>query len=133
MDGVVLSGDLRHRLGEQIQTGKPLFEVAPSGEHYVELRVPEPRIADVKVGQRGELAAAAHPGDFLPIQIVHVNPMAEVFDGHNVFRVRAKLLEGRAWLRPGTEGVARLDAGRESIGKLWTRDLVNWVRMKLWF
>ncbi len=44
--------------------------------------------------------------------------------------------EEKLWhktLQPGMEGVAKIEAGRAPYGYLWTRDLVNWVRMKLWF
>jgi hypothetical protein len=30
------------------------------------------------------------------------------------------------------EGVAKIRIGRRTYAYLWTRKLVNWVRMKLW-
>jgi hypothetical protein len=30
------------------------------------------------------------------------------------------------------EGVAKIDLGRRSYAWIWTRRIVNWVRMKLW-
>lgn len=37
------------------------------------------------------------------------------------------------WLRPGMEGVAKIEVGRKPYAWLWTRDMVRWVRMKLWW
>jgi hypothetical protein len=44
-----------------------------------------------------------------------------------------RLEQRPAWLRPGMEGVAKVDIGRAPYGYLWTRDLVNWIRMRLWW
>jgi hypothetical protein len=30
------------------------------------------------------------------------------------------------------EGLAKVDIGQRAYGWIWTRKLVNWVRMKLW-
>jgi len=55
-----------------------------------------------------------------------------------VFRVRVKFkespefTEARQWLRPGMKGVGKIDVGRRSYLAIWSRDIVNWVRMKLW-
>jgi hypothetical protein len=35
-------------------------------------------------------------------------------------------------MAPGMKGVAKIHVGRRSYAWLWTRDLVNWVRMRLW-
>lgn len=61
-----------------------------------------------------------------------IEPEAEVVDGENVFRVRVELDEQPAWLRAGVEGVAKIDVGRRRYAWMWTRDAVDWVRMKLW-
>jgi hypothetical protein len=74
----------------------------------------------------------AHPGEHVPFEVEHVNPVAEVIDRQNVFRVRVKLLEQRTWLRPGMKGVAKVDVGRRRYAALWTRGLVSWIRMRLW-
>jgi len=36
-------------------------------------------------------------------------------------------------MRPGMEGVAKISIDRRHLVWIWTRRLVNWVRMKLWF
>jgi hypothetical protein len=35
-------------------------------------------------------------------------------------------------MRPGMEGLAKVDVGKRSYAWIWTRTLVNWVRMQLW-
>jgi len=132
VDGQVLSGDLKRQLGAPVQTGQVLFEVAPLTQQWAELAVPEDRIRDIHPGQQGTLAGVAHPGDYLRFEVERINPIAEVVQQHNVFKVRAKLRGNRPWLLPGMEGVAKVEVGRASYAWLWTRQLVHWLRMKLW-
>jgi multidrug efflux pump subunit AcrA (membrane-fusion protein) len=136
ISGMVLHGDHRRRIGAPVTKGDALFEVGElydDGALRAQLLVPESRIEAVAVGQRGRMAAASHPADRLAFTVEKVNPVAEVIDGRNVFRVRVRLEQRPPWLRPGMEGVAKVDIGRAPFGYLWTRDLINWVRMRLWW
>ena len=132
IDGVVLSGDLEKRLDSPVSRQDVLFEVAPLGEIHAELLVGEDQIADVREGQTGELASKGDPKDRLAFTVVRIVPVAEVVDQKNIFRVHVKLHGRRDWLKPKTEGVAKITLGRRRLGWLWTRRLVNWIRMKLW-
>ena len=54
-------------------------------------------------------------------------------EGRNLFRVEAPLTvkpDGR--LRPGMEGVAKVDAGERGLLWIWTRRLIDWVRLLIW-
>jgi hypothetical protein len=132
IDGVVLKGDLDKRLGGPVQMGEVLFEVAPLDQLWATLWIPEDRMADVEVGQLGQLASASHPGQYVPFIIEQIHPVAELVDQGNVFRVRARLLETHDWMRPGMEGLAKIDVGKERYAYIWSRSLLNWLRMQLW-
>ncbi|MCC7147405.1 MAG: HlyD family efflux transporter periplasmic adaptor subunit [Phycisphaeraceae bacterium] len=132
MTGLVMQGDLRRQIGAPVTRGQNLFEIAPQDAMRADLLVEEDRIEGVKVDQRGQLAAASYPGWYIPFQVERINPVAEVVEGRNVFRVRVRLEEAPLWLRPGMQGVGKIDVGRRSYAYLWTRDLVNWLRMWLW-
>jgi len=141
--GVVTQGDLKKEVGRPVEQGQLLFEVAPIETIRAVMRVPEHRIADISVGMTGELATASHPGEKLPFVIERIYPVAEVVDQRNVYKVRVRLempkVEGQTieqiradWLRPGVEGVAKTDVGTSPYAELWTRRVINWVRMQLW-
>ncbi len=66
--------------------------------------MPESRIADVEVGQTGRLATASYPDRRIAFEVDRITPVAEVVDGRNVFRVRVRLIDPPAWLRPGMGG-----------------------------
>jgi biotin carboxyl carrier protein len=132
--GTLLEGDLKRRLGAPVEQGEVLFEVAPLNRLRAELMVDDQKIAWVPrpPAARGKLAVASDPQRKLPFTVEKVFPLAEVVDGRNVYTVRARVDEPVPWARPGMEGGAKIDAGQAPIGWVWTRDAVNWVRMKLW-
>jgi len=130
--GVVVEGDLERRVGAPVTTGDRLLAIAPVDALRAELQIPEGRIAEVSVGSRGELATASFPERRIGFTVERIDPVARVVEGGNVFAARVRLDEAPAWMRPGMEGVAKVGAGRRSYAAIWTRDLVNWVRMKLW-
>lgn len=132
VSGRVVKGELRPRVGSPVRTGEALLELAPDGPIRAQIAVPEEQINDVRVGQVGRLAVAAFPGDRLAFRVERIEPLAEVMEGRNVFKARVELVEQRPWMRAGMSGVAKIEVDRRSIGWIWTRRMVNWVRMKLW-
>ncbi|MDJ0851273.1 MAG: efflux RND transporter periplasmic adaptor subunit [Myxococcota bacterium] len=131
-DGVVVKGDLSQSLGSPVTRGELLFEIAPLDGYRVILEVDERDIADVFEGSRGRLTLSAMPGQPLPFTVERVTPVATAEDGGNYFRVEAQLDHPPDSLRPGLEGVAKIDAGTRRIGWIWTHDIVDWVRLRLW-
>ncbi len=134
ISGVVIVGDLMRQIGAPVKTGDLLFEIAPLESLRAELSVPEDEIVEVKVGQEGELAVATYPEPEWRVRFVveKIFPIAEISDQKNVFKVRVRLFARHPWMRPGMEGLAKIDIGRRPYAWLWTRKLVNWIRMKLW-
>ena len=84
------------------------------------------------MGQRGRLALSALPDRPLPLRVERITPISSTAEGRNYFRVEAELEEPVAALRPGMEGIAKIDAGRRSLLWIWTHDLVDWLRLRLW-
>jgi biotin carboxyl carrier protein len=132
IDGVVLSGDLKHQIDTRVQTGQVLFEVAPDSSLWAEVAVPEARIRDVKEKQPGVLASAGYPGAYLPFTVEHISPVVEVLDQQNVCKVRVKLDRSEPGLRPGMMGIAKIAVKPSCYARIWTRSLIDWLRMKLW-
>ncbi len=138
IQGIVASGIRKENLNMPVKTGDPLFEICCDNNLRAEISVPEDQVGDVKVGQKGELATADHPERRVKFVVERINPVAEMVNQKNVFKVRVALQDvdikaTHAWLKPGREGIAKItiDSSR-SYGWLWTYQLVNWVRMKLW-
>jgi len=132
ISGTVVAGDLERQIGMPVKTGDRLFDVAPLETLRAELYVPEDSIAEVQAGQRGQLATTSYPNIHLDFTVEHVFPVAEVKDKRNVYRVRVKLGARPGWMKPGMEGVAKVRIGKRPYAWLWTRKMVNWIRMKFW-
>jgi hypothetical protein len=130
-DGIVLSGEPKS--GDAVKTGQLLYKVAPIEALRGELSVPEGDVVDLRVGEEGELATVAFPSHRVKFTVERIGQTAEVVAGQrNVFKVRVRLHETPEWLRPGMEGTAKVEIRRACYGWIWTRSLMNWIRMKQW-
>jgi len=130
--GVVVTGDLSQMLGSPVERGQVLFEIAPLEAYRLILQVDERDIADVTVGQRGQLLLSAFPEESLPIRVEKVTPVSTAREGRNYFRVEAQLESTPKRLRPGMEGVGKIEVDRRLLIWIWTRQVIDWVRLKLW-
>jgi multidrug resistance efflux pump len=130
--GLVVSGDLSQSLGAPVKTGDVLFEVAPLDSYRVRLQVDERDIGDVREGQPGHLVLSAMPADRFPFTVSKVTPVSQTEEGQNYFKVEAVLDTAGARLRPGMQGFGKIEIDRRHLIWIWTHDLVDWVRIKLW-
>ena len=77
------------------------------------------------------LVLAGLAAEALDFEVANVS-MAEADNGMNVFRVEARLARSDLKLRPGMEGVAKVDAGTEPLLWVWTHRWVDWLRFTAW-
>lgn len=131
-DAVVVLGDLSHLLGSPVELGKVLFEVAPLDAYRVVLNVDERDIGQVRAGQRGELVLSGMPSDLQAFTVRQVTPISTPQDGRNYFRVEAELDHTSTRLRPGMEGIGKVQVGARKLIWIWTRTLVDWLRLWTW-
>jgi hypothetical protein len=139
VDGEVLTGDLRDKIGSPLKVGEVMMEVADPGRLRVELAVQDRDIQDVRLAQTGALATSSLPGDRYPFTVSRIVPLGEAKEGTNVFKVYGQLdtsvQGGRAgaeqW-RPGMTGEARIDIGKASLFWQWTHRLADFIRLKTW-
>ncbi len=133
LTGTLVEGDLKRRIGAPVKTGDVLFEVMPLGSLRAALHVAEDQIVDVQVGQEGYLATASYPEQRIRFRVERITPIAEVVSRENIFKVYVDLLDTHPWMRPGMEGVGKIELGKRSYAWIWTRKILNWVLMKLWW
>lgn len=131
-DAIVMEGDWSQKLGAPVARGDVLFELAPLDGYRIVLEVDERDISHIEVGQSGALALTASPGDPLSLTVRRIIPITIAEDGRTFFRVEADLDAPRGGLRPGMEGVAKLDAGQRQRIQVWARPMVDAVRLWLW-
>jgi len=58
--------------------------------------------------------------------------VATAEDGRNFFRVEATINETGLTLRPGMEGIAKVEIDERSLLWIWTRPLIERIRLFIW-
>lgn len=132
MDGIVVSGDLSQMIGSPVQEGKALFEIAPLERYRVILKADERFVHEIAKGQSGHLVFPGLVSTQLPLQVSSVTPVATTEEGKNFFRVEATLEQADARLRPGMQGLAKVEVGERSLLWIWTHSFFDWVRYNTW-
>lgn len=131
-DGVVISGDLTQSLGAPVRRGDTLMVLAPREGHRLIVEVDERDIIDVRTGARGRVALAALPAQPFAFQVQRVTPVSTTKDGRHYFEVEGKLSAEESALRPGLQGIARIQAEPRPFASRMLGRALNWLRMKLW-
>ncbi len=131
-DGIITQGDLSQSLGSPVDRGEVLFEVAPLDDFRVIVEVDDRDISQIEIGQAGALTLASLPGEPRAFRVERVTPISTAEDGRNYFRVEGALTEASTELRPGMDGVAKIDVGRRSLLFLLTHSAIDWVQLKWW-
>ncbi len=133
-DGVLISGDLMQSIGSPVKRGQELLTLTPENVFRVIVEVDEQDIGALQVGQRGRVMFASMSGRPVDVEVHRVAPLATARDGRNFFEVEARpdgaVIEGA--LRPGLQGVAKVDIDTRSLLSVWLYRGGNWLRRTLW-
>ena len=130
--GLIVKGDLSQVLGSPVTRGEVLYEVAPTDAYRVVLKIDDRDIGFVSLGQRGQLKLSGIPDRSINITIDRLTPVSSTEGKRNYFRVEAILDSHSDLMRPGMEGISKIEIGREKLLWIWTRRLVNWLRIFVW-
>jgi RND family efflux transporter MFP subunit len=130
--GLIVKGDLSQALGSPVTRGEVLFEVAPTDEYRVVLKVDDRDIGLVSLEQRGQLKLSGIPDQSIAITIDQLMPVSANEGGHNYFRVEAVMDNHSDLMRPGMQGISKIEIGRKKLLWIWTRPLVDWLRLFVW-
>jgi multidrug efflux pump subunit AcrA (membrane-fusion protein) len=131
-DGVIVKGDLSQSMGAGVKRGDVLFEITPLQSYRVIVEVDEREIADVAQGQKGTLILASIADQAFAFTVASVTSVTTAREGRNYFRVEAMLEQAGDRLRPGMEGVGKIDIERRRLIWIWTHRLVDWFRLFAW-
>lgn len=131
-DGAVVSGDFSQSLGAPVEVGQVLFEVASLDSYRVVLEIDEHDIAGITSGRNGRMVISALPNKVFEISLDQVIPVAVAAEGRNFFRIEASMDEPSAELRPGMQGVAKVEVGRRKMLWIWTHSVFDRLRLWAW-
>lgn len=131
-NGIVISGDLNQSLGAPIQRGGVLMVIAPHDSYRLIIEVDERDVADIKPGAIGRVSLSAMPSDTLSFHTKRVTPVAVTRDGRHFFELEGKLDTNTPSLRPGLQGVAKIDADKRTLAWALSHRFLIWLRLGLW-
>ncbi len=132
-DGVVIAEKLAERVGNLLRQGEPILQVAPRDAWTLELELDQRHLNDIGTGLSGRFAAHARPDQPQPLTLTRLRPERAVREGRGVYLAEASLSGELSWLRPGMEGVAKVQIGPRRIAWVSLHRLVDFVRLNLWF
>ncbi|SER78835.1 Multidrug efflux pump subunit AcrA (membrane-fusion protein) [Azotobacter beijerinckii] len=131
-DGIVVSGDLSQQIGAPVEVGKKLFEIAPLQSYRIILQVDEREIRHVQMGQRGRLVMTGIAGEPMDFKVAKVTPVATAQEGKNFFQIEAVLAQASPRLRPGMEGIGKIEVGSRSLWWVLTHSFSEWLILAVW-
>lgn len=132
IDGVIVSGDLRRKIGGVLQRGEPLFEIAPMDRWTLELQIPDSASAEVSPDLSGEFASFARPDQVHAFTIERVKQSARPQDARNIFIAEAGFAVDEQWMRPGMEGVAKIKVGKRRVWWILFHKAIDYLRLNFW-
>ncbi len=134
IESIIIQGDLSQRLGANVSKGEVLFEIAPYDHYKINLKIPENRIKDIKLGFSGQLYLSALPKERFSFEIKKILPNLVVDDEGAFFIAEAHLIQDktRKQLLLGMKGVAKILIDERLLLSIWTRDMADFVRLKYW-
>ena len=130
--GMIVKGDLSQKLGSPVTRGDVLYEVAPTDKYRVVLKIDDQDIGMLTPGQKGQLKLSGIPEKSIQITVDRLTPVSSNDGGHNHFRAEATMDYHSDLMRPGMEGISKIEISQEKLIWIWTRPLMNWLRLFLW-
>ncbi|MBT7952578.1 MAG: HlyD family secretion protein, partial [Gammaproteobacteria bacterium] len=115
-----------------VSQGDLLFEISPLDDYRIDLKIKENRIADIQIGQTGLLYLSAIPEKPYDFKIIRITPTTVPEDKQTFFMVEAELIEFDKELQIGMEGIAQVEIDERKLISIWSRDFVDWLRLKFW-
>lgn len=131
--GMVIAGDLSRSIGAPVKKGDVLFKVAPIDRYRTMLRIKETDIRFMQQGLDAELKLTSFPSSSYPLKLLKPSPYFSDENNEIIYLVEARLVSGSySELRPGMEGIAKVNVGSYSLGWGLFHHFSDWVRMQLW-
>ena len=117
----------------QINTlGTARFEIADTEGWTLDVQMPQRVAEELAAGKVGIFAPNAKPEEQLDLQLTRIQPLAQPADGKTVYIAEAELGESTPWIKPGMEGIARIEFGDRPVWWVSSHRLINYFRTNFW-
>lgn len=135
IDGTIIAGDIKDKVGAMVKVGDTLFEVADRRSMVVKARVEDRDISFIHPGQTGEVSPKANPALAVPFVVDQIVPLSTATDGVNAYEVRGRFTDQKPadWFLPGLEGQAKFNTEKRSFAWIVSRRVIDQLRVWLWW
>jgi multidrug resistance efflux pump len=133
--GIILTKDVQTLEGKKLTTGEAFCEIAIPGELWVDVYVPEGRVANVRSGNPLRLYLNNEPLRVHNLTAAEITPSAEADPRlGNVYRVKASFADGQESARVGMKGIGKIDTRDTTLWCITTQRFAGlWNQWSLWF
>jgi putative peptide zinc metalloprotease protein len=131
--GTVFGEELPRMTGQYFQKGAEICRVADTDQLLVRIDVPERQFGDVRIGHPVRLKARAFPDRTFYGVVSKTGAESEPDrQGEAAYRVELTIDNADGLLRPGMTAFARIDFGRQMIGRILLHKIKQALRPELW-
>jgi putative peptide zinc metalloprotease protein len=131
--GSVFGEDLSRSVGRRFQQGVEICRVADTRQLVVRIQVSEREIGDVRVGHSARLKVRAYPDHTFRGEVSKIGGESEVDQNQQAtYRVELMIENSDGSLRPGMTAYARIEFGRQMVGRILLHKIRQALRPELW-
>jgi multidrug resistance efflux pump len=131
--GTIFGDDLPSAVGRYFSQGAEILRVADTSELLLRIQVPEREMGDVCVGCRVRLKTRSFPDRAFYGVVSNIGGQSEKDQyGQAAYRVELTIENSNGLLRPGMTAFARIDFGRQTIGRIALHKIKQALRPELW-
>jgi len=131
--GTVFGEELPRMVGQYFEKGTEICRIADTRQLLVRIQVPERELGDIRTGLPVRLKSLPFPDRVFHGVVSKIGGESEV-DEHNqaTYRVELTIENSDGLLRPGMTAFARIDFGRQMIGRILLHKIKQALRPELW-
>jgi multidrug resistance efflux pump len=131
--GTVFGEELPRLVGQYFPKGAEVCRVADTRQLLLRIQVPEHELGEVRVGSPVRLKVRACPDQVFRGRVAKIGSESETDQRNQVtYRVELVIENTDGLLRPGMTAFARIDSGRQLIGRILLHKLRQALRPELW-
>jgi len=131
--GVVSTRHVKDKLNEYVDVGDEICKVVDYRTLSLEIPVSEKDVSHVRVGQRVKFRARAMPSVAFHGKVTAVAPVAVSNSASKVFISTSEVDNPDLQLHPGMTGNAKIYCGKRRFIYLWTRKIIQFIRVEFWW
>lgn len=133
--GVVLTSQSRftERIGKPLSKGEEIIEIGELGGLLLEVAVPEKDIRFIKSAQEiSFILDAVQEGSFTT-KVSSIREKAEPKQNGNYFIIEGRIEQPGFQIKPGMTGKAKIYADKKPVWYVYLRDIIDFLRIKVFF